>query len=86
MSKRFGILITVLLAFAVAPAVAFAGDRTDDAAKKAERLLKFAKITAEWTTAPDADEILRRRVRALRLRAASAAQPGTAAATAQPAE
>ncbi len=29
-------------------------------AKKAERLLKFAKITAEWTTAPDADEILRR--------------------------
>ncbi|GAB2186747.1 heme ABC transporter permease [Roseibium sp. LAB1] len=32
------------------------------------------------------NEILRRRVRALRLRAASAAQPGTAAATAQPAE
>ena len=37
MSKRFGILITVMLAFAVAPAVAFAGDSTDDAAKKAER-------------------------------------------------
>jgi heme exporter protein C len=32
------------------------------------------------------NEILRRRVRALRLRAASAARPGTAAATAQPAE
>jgi ATP-dependent RNA helicase DeaD len=28
--------------------------------KKAERLLKFAKITAEWTTPPDADDILRR--------------------------
>ncbi|MBN2906192.1 MAG: DEAD/DEAH box helicase [Rhodobacteraceae bacterium] len=28
--------------------------------KKAERLLKFAKIRAEWTTPPDADEILRR--------------------------
>ena len=28
--------------------------------KKAERLLKFAKITAEWTTAPTAEEILRR--------------------------
>ncbi|TYC53680.1 heme ABC transporter permease [Rhodobacterales bacterium] len=32
------------------------------------------------------NEILRRRVRALRMRAASAAHPGTAAATAQPAE
>ncbi|MCV0426793.1 MAG: heme ABC transporter permease [Roseibium sp.] len=32
------------------------------------------------------NEILRRRVRALRMRAASVAQPGTAAATAQPAE
>ena len=32
------------------------------------------------------NEILRRRVRALRQRAASASQPGTAAATAQPAE
>ncbi len=30
------------------------------AVKKAERLLKFAKITAEWTTPPDADDILRR--------------------------
>ena len=29
-------------------------------AKKAERLMKFAKVTAEWTTAPDADAILRR--------------------------
>ena len=29
-------------------------------AKKAERILKFAKITAEWTTAPTADDILRR--------------------------
>jgi ATP-dependent RNA helicase DeaD len=28
--------------------------------KKAERLLKFAKIEAEWTTAPTAEEILRR--------------------------
>ncbi|MGR3379036.1 DEAD/DEAH box helicase [Salipiger abyssi] len=28
--------------------------------KKAERLLKFAKLQAEWTTAPGADEILRR--------------------------
>ncbi|WP_163850296.1 DEAD/DEAH box helicase [Pseudooceanicola aestuarii] len=28
--------------------------------KRAERLLKFAKIQAEWTTAPNADEILRR--------------------------
>ncbi len=28
--------------------------------KKAERLLKFAKITAEWATAPTAEEILRR--------------------------
>ena len=47
MSKRFGILITVLLAFAVAPAVAFAGDSTDDAAKKAERLAeKQAKVDA----------------------------------------
>lgn len=32
------------------------------------------------------NEVLRRRVRALRMRAASASQPGTAAATAQPAE
>ncbi len=29
-------------------------------AKKAERLLKFAKVTAEWTEAPGADEILQR--------------------------
>ncbi|WP_417523848.1 DEAD/DEAH box helicase [Marinovum sp.] len=29
-------------------------------AKKAERLLKWAKVTAEWTEAPGADEILRR--------------------------
>lgn len=29
------------------------------AAKKAERMLKWAKITAEWTTAPSADDILR---------------------------
>ncbi|MEC3860455.1 DEAD/DEAH box helicase [Mesobacterium sp. TK19101] len=29
-------------------------------AKKAERLLKFAKITAEWITAPSADDILRK--------------------------
>ncbi len=29
-------------------------------AKKAERLLKWAKITAEWTTPPSADDILRR--------------------------
>ena len=28
-------------------------------AKKAERLLKFAKVSAEWTTAPSADEIRR---------------------------
>ncbi|AKO97494.1 Superfamily II DNA and RNA helicase [Marinovum algicola DG 898] len=28
--------------------------------KKAERLLKMAKVTAEWTEAPGADEILRR--------------------------
>lgn len=28
--------------------------------KKAERLLKFAKIKAEWTAAPSADEILRK--------------------------
>ncbi|NDU99812.1 DEAD/DEAH box helicase [Pseudoroseicyclus tamaricis] len=28
--------------------------------KRAERLLKTARVTAEWTTAPDADEILRR--------------------------
>ncbi|QQA42194.1 DEAD/DEAH box helicase [Pelagovum pacificum] len=28
--------------------------------KRAERLLKFAKVTAEWTTAPDAADILRR--------------------------
>lgn len=28
--------------------------------KKAERLLKFAKINAEWTVAPSADDILRR--------------------------
>ena len=28
--------------------------------KKAERLLKTARVQAEWTTAPDADEILRR--------------------------
>ncbi|MEO1111964.1 MAG: heme transporter HemC, partial [Pseudomonadota bacterium] len=32
------------------------------------------------------NEIMRRRVRALRMRAASIAHPGTAAATAQPAE
>ena len=38
MSKRFGFLITVMLAFAVAPAVAFAGESSDDSAKKAERL------------------------------------------------
>lgn len=31
-----------------------------NATKKAERLLRFAKISAEWTTAPGADEILRR--------------------------
>ncbi|WP_037371742.1 DEAD/DEAH box helicase, partial [Salipiger mucosus] len=30
------------------------------ATKKAERLLKSARITAEWTTAPGAEEILRR--------------------------
>ncbi|WP_420860197.1 DEAD/DEAH box helicase [Marivivens marinus] len=29
-------------------------------ANKAERLLKFAKITAEWTEAPSADDVLRR--------------------------
>ncbi len=29
-------------------------------AKKAERLLKWAKITAEWTTAPSAEEILQK--------------------------
>lgn len=29
-------------------------------AKKAERLLKFAKLSAEWTEAPGAEEILRR--------------------------
>lgn len=29
-------------------------------AKKAERLLKFAKITADWITAPSADDILRK--------------------------
>ncbi|MCB1332572.1 MAG: DEAD/DEAH box helicase, partial [Roseivivax sp.] len=29
-------------------------------AKKAERLLKSARVTAEWTTAPGADEILRK--------------------------
>jgi len=29
-------------------------------AKKAERLLKMARVTAEWTTAPGAEEILRR--------------------------
>ena len=47
MSKRFGILITVLLAFVVAPAVAFAGDSTDDVAKKAERLAeKQTKVDA----------------------------------------
>ncbi|QIE43071.1 DEAD/DEAH box helicase (plasmid) [Rhodobacteraceae bacterium SC52] len=28
--------------------------------KKAERILKFAKLTAEWTTAPSADDILKR--------------------------
>ncbi|MGI3170224.1 DEAD/DEAH box helicase [Pseudooceanicola sp. C21-150M6] len=28
--------------------------------KKAERLLKFAKVAAEWTTAPEAEEILAR--------------------------
>ncbi|WP_116083149.1 DEAD/DEAH box helicase [Tropicimonas sp. IMCC34011] len=30
------------------------------AIKRAERLLQTARITAEWTTAPDADEILRK--------------------------
>ncbi|RVV99492.1 DEAD/DEAH box helicase [Mesobaculum littorinae] len=30
------------------------------ATKRAERLLKTARVTAEWTTAPGADEILRR--------------------------
>ncbi|WOI57085.1 DEAD/DEAH box helicase [Palleronia sp. LCG004] len=30
------------------------------ALKRAERLLKTARVTAEWTTAPDADEILAR--------------------------
>ncbi|WP_212523836.1 DEAD/DEAH box helicase [Actibacterium sp. MT2.3-13A] len=33
---------------------------TPKIAKKAERLLKFAKIEAEWMTAPTAEEILRR--------------------------
>ena len=32
----------------------------DKASKKAARLLKWAKIEAEWVTAPDADEILRK--------------------------
>ncbi len=33
---------------------------TPKTAKKASRLLKFAKITADWTAAPGAEEILRR--------------------------
>jgi len=33
---------------------------TPKAASKAARLLKFAKITAEWTTAPSAEDVLRR--------------------------
>ncbi len=32
---------------------------TPKSVKKAERLLKFAKITADWTTAPGADDVLR---------------------------
>ncbi len=38
MTKRFGILITAVLAFAIAPAVALAGQSDEAAAKKADRI------------------------------------------------
>jgi ATP-dependent RNA helicase DeaD len=38
----------------------FRSKSTPKAASKAARLLKFAKITAEWTTAPSAEDVLRR--------------------------
>jgi len=41
MTKRFGILITAVLAFAIAPAVALAGDGDDVTDKKAERTAKL---------------------------------------------
>ena len=45
MSKRLGVLITAVLAFAIVPAVALAGSDSDAADKKAERLAaKQAKV------------------------------------------